>query len=162
MNYWVISDTHFGHRNMEKLCGRPSNFEFLILDNLSKAVKPNDVVIHLGDVCFGNDATWHENFKEACNGAKTWLVLGNHDKKSMSWYLTHGWNVVCKSLEMELYGETLLFTHRPMERAYKFINVHGHLHRSVPNEKFYRSIYMEHHYKPQLLRDIVENKCLKD
>jgi len=57
MRYWLITDTHFGHENIKKYCNRPDGFEDLILENLNptedEGVCPGDVLIHLGDVCFG-------------------------------------------------------------------------------------------------------------
>ena len=83
MNYWVIADSHLGHDKMAKFCGRPEGFEDRILRNLD-VLRRGDVLIHLGDVCFGSDATWNSQLRFATNGAHRWLCLGNHDRKCVS------------------------------------------------------------------------------
>ena len=50
MNYWITTDTHFGHTNIMKWAERPEGFESLILKNLKHALNSNDILIHLGDV----------------------------------------------------------------------------------------------------------------
>ena len=50
---WFISDTHFGHNNIIEYC-RPhfasiDEMESAIIENWNKAVKPGDLVYHLGD-----------------------------------------------------------------------------------------------------------------
>ena len=47
---YLITDTHLGHQNMLKSCGRPARFTNLILDSCRKMVRSNDMLIHLGDV----------------------------------------------------------------------------------------------------------------
>lgn len=39
---YLITDTHLGHQNMLKSCGRPEVFTNLILDNCRKMVKRDD------------------------------------------------------------------------------------------------------------------------
>ena len=51
-NIYLISDTHFNHKNIAKYCNRPENFNELIWENLGK-LKKGDLLIHLGgDICF--------------------------------------------------------------------------------------------------------------
>ena len=97
--YWIITDTHFGHDSMMKLCGRPEGFSEKILINLNRTVHCPDVLIHLGDICIGKEEYWHsELMKWAC--CKKWLIRGNHDKKSDMWYLNHGWDFVAEMQEL--------------------------------------------------------------
>ena len=49
---YLITDTHLGHQNMLKSCGRPARFTNLILDSCRKMVRSNDMLIHLGDVAW--------------------------------------------------------------------------------------------------------------
>ena len=51
---WIITDTHWRHYKIMEYCDRPDNFEELITKNWKNLVKPQDVIIHLGDVIFGN------------------------------------------------------------------------------------------------------------
>ena len=127
--FWLTTDTHFGHTAMLEYCGRPDNFSEKIINNLTKAVKPNDILIHLGDICIGNDREWNEKLRSV-NG-KHWLVRGNHDKKSNSWYLDNGWDMVCDQFRDKYFGEIIMFSHKPVVWDGEYdINIHGHFHNS--------------------------------
>ena len=52
---YLITDTHLGHQNMLKSCGRPARFTNLILDSCRKMVRSNDTLIHLGDVAWNEE-----------------------------------------------------------------------------------------------------------
>lgn len=131
MNIWITTDTHFGHEQMHSYCGRPEGFEGLILKHLVNTVKQDDILIHLGDFCIGNDNFWHEKFMVdvAC---KKWLVRGNHDRKSNSWYLSHGWDWVGESYTDTYFGKKILFSHTPLPINESYIwNIHGHFHNTL-------------------------------
>lgn len=130
--FWLTTDTHFGHDKMVQYCGRPENHSELILENLKKAIGENDVLIHLGDVCIGNDEKWHTELANALPaGVKRVLILGNHDCKSTSWYLKHGWDFVCDSFSMTFLGKKLLFSHYPNKSGDHELNIHGHFHNAL-------------------------------
>lgn len=82
MKYWVITDTHFGHDEMVNRGGRPVDFSFTILRHLHRMVTDKDVIIHLGDICFGKEAFWHDELAKV--PGKKWLTMGNHDGKCVS------------------------------------------------------------------------------
>lgn len=128
MNYWLTTDTHFGHAKMLEYCNRPEGFEKLILNHLSKNIQPHDVLIHLGDICMRNDEYWHAELLKI--HGKKWLVKGNHDKKSSAWYLEQGWDMVCNSFTLNFHGETVLFSHQPTIENGFTINIHGHFHNT--------------------------------
>ena len=109
MKIHVISDTHFNHANIKGYTNRPDDWEQQIVDNLVNM--ETDLLIHLGDVSLGNDVAWHNTF--AFLPCKRWLILGNHDGKSMNWYMNHGWDFVARNFTMYLYGIRILFSHRP-------------------------------------------------
>lgn len=128
MNYWITTDTHFDHDKMfTKFKTREEGFEKKILKGF-QAIRDGDLLIHLGDVSFGNDAVWNEKISEI--NCIRWLLKGNHDKRSTNWYLNHGWNFVADTFTMRLMGHKILFSHIPQ----KFtgdnytINIHGHFH----------------------------------
>jgi calcineurin-like phosphoesterase family protein len=131
MKIWIITDTHLGHGRMVELCGRPADHSERILSNL--AAMPDDgVLIHLGDVCMGNDDKWNAALLDALpTNFKAVLVRGNHDHKSDSWYYQRGWDFVCEMLSNTYFGKQILFSHAPLEKAgLHDINIHGHLHNS--------------------------------
>ena len=126
MKIWLTTDTHFGHTKLIEY-GRISNFEEKIKKGLRENIKPEDLLIHLGDVCIGNDAEHNHWFD--CLGCKRYLIIGNHDRKSISWYLDNGWTAVGSRIDIELFGKKICFTHQPVAwDGYFDINIHGHFH----------------------------------
>lgn len=114
---------------MYEYCNRPKSFERKIFSELSK-LKKDDVLIHLGDVCIGNEKELHETFIQPLECQKI-LVRGNHDRsKSDNWLMSNGWDFVCDSFVKEYLGYRILFTHAPTIYDVKDvdINIHGHLH----------------------------------
>ena len=165
MKYWVIADLHLGHKKCEEFCNRPIAFEDKILHNLARTCRKDDVIIVLGDVCIGHDAYWHGLFCAYCASRK-WLVRGNHDSKSYSWYLTHGWDMACESLELMMFGRDILLSHKPIADCGYNVNIHGHFHNSdhrrhepdlvaVKNDKQVL-VMCEHDYMPYDLQKLCE------
>lgn len=171
MDIWLITDTHFGHEAMLSYCGRPEGFENIILKNMSTLTK-NDILIHLGDFCIGDDSKWHTEFMNASSCIK-WLVKGNHDNKSNSWYMNHGWDFVGEYISDMYFGKKILFSHMPQyyregdnnETLYD-VNIHGHFHntahRSTQKEMEARRDYRQKllaieyiDYKPILLKNFL-------
>jgi calcineurin-like phosphoesterase family protein len=167
MKTWIISDTHFGHRKLEEW-GRPADFEKLIFKGL-KQIGADDLVIHLGDFCIGDDVKWHNAFFSVLSSNKRILVKGNHDHKSNTWYLEHGWHFVCDEFSDVYFGKKILFTHEPRRRyknsAYGVFdfNYHGHLHGNAHRlddevKEWYDNTYNKDFsadvmdYKPYLLK----------
>ena len=160
MNYWIITDTHFGHDKIMAYCGRPDDFESRIMSNLRKTVREEDVLIHLGDFCWGDHALWHADFMNHAK-CKRWLIKGNHDKKSNTWYHRNGWDCVADRMTLKLYGKEILFSHRPIITEGDFVNIHGHHHNTGHHpedgtDERHRLVFIEHRYAPINLRHIVE------
>ena len=157
-NEWIIADTHFLHRKIAEYCGRPQGFETLIMQNL-EVVRPNDILIHLGDLEFGR----YEPFWTWCNWSACTKVLirGNHDHKSISYYMERGFDFCCDSFELRKYGKHIRFSHKPYIGYGKHdVNIHGHMHNDdhhdyILDEKS-KLISLEYNnYKPVLLRSLV-------
>lgn len=125
---WLITDTHFFHDKLIELNGRPSNFHDRIIKNWKRLVRPQDRVIHLGDVILGtNEKPSLRPVLEDLPGTKI-LVMGNHDKQSVTWYMRNGFAFACESLVFK----NVLFTHKPAQSLPIGIewNVHGHFHNN--------------------------------
>ena len=79
MNYY-ISDMHFGHGNILKLCGRPfestEEMDETIIKNWNERVSKNDDVYILGDVGWKLEHTLE--ILRRLKGKKH-LIAGNHD-----------------------------------------------------------------------------------
>lgn len=160
MNYWIITDTHLGHEQMHDYCQRPDDFESQILSQIDRKVATDDVLIHLGDVCIGQDAYWHREFMAACAG-KRWLLLGNHDRKSNTWYLRNGWDFVADRVTLRMFGQTIVLSHKPIGDDGDYVNVHGHHHNTKHHsedetDERHRLVFIEHEYTPINLRRIIE------
>jgi len=142
MNYWLVSDTHFNHSNLEEWGGRSGNWQQELWEGIA-AIPNSDILIHMGDICIGNDSEIHKELSERLVGTKGILVRGNHDKKSMTWYLEHGWDFVCDQIGLQFHGVDLLLSHRPMPPdtwRYRY-NIHGHTHGNMHRAEEYLAWY---------------------
>lgn len=145
MNYWLISDTHFNHEKLEQWGGRSGDWEEQIWQGIAN-IPMGDTLIHLGDVCIGNDAYVHDKLREH-KPFRSVLVLGNHDKKSKQWYTEHGWDFVCDGLEMIYLGHYLHLTHRPARpQGNNTFNIHGHTHGNMHRSEEYLDFYSKQYH----------------
>ena len=127
---WVVGDAHINHKNVEIYCQRPPNWFELYLKHWNDRVKQEDIVYDLGDVILYHP----EDLKEILAnlpGTK-YLIKGNHDRKSDSWYREAGYAGVFKMV----YQNGVLFSHIPqLIPGFAQWNIHGHLHNSVHEEE---------------------------
>lgn len=139
---YVISDTHFGHKNIIKYCGRPfsdaKEMDEALLHNWNSVVRDQDIVYHLGDVSMGNDGILH-----SLRGRKR-LVLGNHDNGKNQTLLT----VFEKIMMWRHFKEFgVVLSHVPIhpgslnEKIPR--NVHGHIHDKTIDDNRYRNVSVE-------------------
>jgi len=147
MKEWLITDTHFDHDNIGVFCDRPDGWMDRILKQWREIVKPEDVVIHLGDVQVGRKHKLSE-LLWSVPGTKI-LVMGNHDNESPLWYMRNGFSFACNGLAYK----GITFTHHPKNSLYDGtdLNIHGHVHNSpwTPTKPFQRLLAIEHvGYKP--------------
>lgn len=154
---WVITDTHLGHDKMFKEHGLPEGFEELILRAIATIVSENDVLIHLGDVAFYNRTFWHKELRKACKG-KMWLTPGNHDKDTLTFYLSMGWDFVAREFAMQIYGLNVQFTHKPLSEVTGDVNIHGHLHsqRTQQQEVSPKHLLVKNELAPISLRRLLK------
>lgn len=129
--FYVISDTHFGHQNIIKYCGRPKYHEELMIANWRRRVKKHDTILHLGDLMMGGDDFFYhfkENIAPKLTGKK-YIILGNHDKRKYD-YADLGFEVV-KPFKIEYRQFEVTFDHYPKlfnyDDSYK-LHIHGHIH----------------------------------
>lgn len=147
-NLLIFSDPHLGHNRARVYCDLPDNIDEIILERIHELVRPDTILLCLGDVSFYKHEYWNQRLTSIAN--RNWLIRGNHDKKSNHWYLTHGWDFVADSMELTAFGKKFLFTHIPTE--YDGINVHGHLHNTYHHDlQVGRLVYLE----PKWLKELV-------
>lgn len=146
MNYWLISDTHFNHTKLEEWGGRSGNWQETMFKGIA-AIPRTDVLIHLGDICIGNDEEVHRQIEDAASGLNLILIRGNHDRKSLTWY-TERWDFVCDQIGLEFHGIDLLLSHRPMHPdmwRYRY-NIHGHTHGNMHRAEEYDQWYSKDYH----------------
>jgi len=160
MKIYVISDTHWGHDNMIPYCGRPENFDDILIKNWNKIVKPEDLVIHLGDVIMGQNSAERLPSILATLPGKKALCRGNHDVEK-KWgtgtnFMEAGFDFVCDSFV----HDNIAFSHCPLTPLPKQnnlnwkkevdLNIHGHFHNATItkpknlaeiDERFYDQMY---------------------
>ena len=123
---WVTTDWHFGHRRMEEICGRPKDFELEIDRRHRAVIAAQDTVVNLGDVLMYSEHGWQVMIALFNNTHRSSvLVLGNHDKKTKTWYRgTLAFDVVCDGIIID----GCLLTHKPTPPPPGLLNIHGHWH----------------------------------
>ncbi len=129
--FYILSDTHFGHKNICKYEERPSNYAEIIVERWNKTVKKNDNILFLGDLAL-TDKTNAMKWCHQLQGNK-FMIRGNHDGKSETWYKDCGFTTVEPIFRRfkDKYEKyiTVLFTHEPVQNLPKgWFNIHGHIH----------------------------------
>lgn len=130
---FLISDTHFGHKNIIEMTGRPfssvEDMDEKLVNNWNSVVSKNDIVYHLGDV-FWNDYVAYKVMPQL-NGKIT-FIFGNHDKplKKISKYFTehtyvNGFLELKQPTRMVLCHYPLLSWNGACHGTWHF---HGHTH----------------------------------
>ncbi|MGL6185685.1 MAG: metallophosphoesterase family protein [Clostridium chrysemydis] len=137
MKTFVISDLHFGHANIIKMCKRPfkdiDDMDNKLIDNWNKVVGKNDIVYVLGDFSFkGRNLDY---YLDKLNG-KIILIKGNHDK-----YFRHNKIIsIHDYLEIQVDNVLYVLSHYPMtawNHAFKdSIHLYGHVHNTGKDWEF--------------------------
>ena len=80
---FFISDTHWYHNNIIRLCERPfesiAEMNEVLVNNWNNIVRPGDIVYHVGDF-INPRGTRANKFLDRLNGT-VFLAQGNHDSK---------------------------------------------------------------------------------
>lgn len=147
---WLISDTHFTHRNIigfTREDGTPlrpfksvEEMDEALVENWNSVVKPNDVVYHLGDVVINRSAL---PILGRLNGRKK-LIRGNHDIFKTREYLPY-FEEIYGSYKLSNYILTHIPIHPESIARWANGNIHGHLHANVVmKEVHYRGEYSDY------------------
>ena len=138
MPTWFTSDTHFGHRRIIELCGRPyADVEIMDADLIARwnaVVQLGDDVWHLGDFaykCRGDFTSYARKLR-----GRIHLIHGNHDSQAVrSW---SGWGSSQPMAEIALEGHRLVLLHYGMrvwpKSHHGSIHLYGHSHGSLPGD----------------------------
>ncbi len=156
-NIWLISDTHFDHKNIIKYCGRPfvdvKEMNRILLRNWNNTVRNEDKVYFLGDASFGKHSRGVFYWISKLNGRIVY-IRGNHER------ITLGRNYHI----LEYKGYKFMLVHKPedVDRFDGWI-IHGHTHNNnlreypfINGEKRTINVSVEViNYKPVSLDDII-------
>lgn len=115
-NIYFTSDSHWSHKNIIDYCNRPfSSVEEMnetLINNWNTAVGEDDIVFHLGDICFGGSTVW-ESILPRLNG-KIHLILGNHEIKNYRTNYSKYFESVQEQLTISVGKKTIILTHFPL------------------------------------------------
>ncbi len=160
---FFITDTHKNHSNIikfansEGIVSRPNPFtgnpfndirehNEMFFDEISKVVKPDSKVYHLGDVIFGQRHMMGEMLSRMTAIGHWRLCPGNHDQ------------IILKSPDLQVFFEKIeiwrIFkehgftaSHIPLNeecfRGKTVVNLHGHVHKNSLNDPRYLNICPE-------------------
>jgi calcineurin-like phosphoesterase family protein len=147
---FVISDLHFGHRNMAIKRGFVDEAEHdeFIINNWNKVISKKDTVWILGDITMEKTSPYH--LLDRLNGYKK-VVLGNHDMPPHVPELLKHVNSVCGMIKYKGY----ILSHCPIHpyEVNRFKgNIHGHVHENTLDDPRYKNVSCEAvNYTPILL-----------
>lgn len=142
MSVFVISDTHFYHKNIIKYCNRPfesvEEMNGYIIKRWNKEVEADDTVYHLGDVMIGSKKQLRDVITRL-NGNKI-LIMGNHDTLEPRDYINNGFDrVIYPNHTIEYCGYSFMMAHDPAfseifsNNSDCDIFLHGHVHNLYEN-----------------------------
>jgi len=84
-NIFLISDTHFDHKNIIRFCRRPfrsrGHMNYALIKNWNNSIDKNDIVFFLGDMVYGRGSRHIDYWLRRLKG-KIYFVNGNHEMKS--------------------------------------------------------------------------------
>jgi calcineurin-like phosphoesterase family protein len=134
---WVISDTHFGHHRILDYCswrrawaGSLAEHDAALIAAWRERVKPDDLVLHLGDVALGSKE--HLGAIRRSLPGIIVLVCGNHDRSQPAMRAA-GFNLVCSAIRIEDGDQHWIGRHNPatfsVREAGEAVRLlHGHCH----------------------------------
>lgn len=134
---WMTSDTHFGHRGILKMEGRPwedvSKHDADLVYAWNATVRPGDDVLHLGDFAMNTSTERCREVFAKLNGNKH-LIIGNHDKPR---HLELAWASPPEMLRtIHLDGTRLVLCHYAMRTWHGSwrgaLHLYGHSHGRLP------------------------------
>jgi len=162
---YFISDTHFGHRNIIDMCGRPyksvGEMDADLIASWNAIVAPGDTIWHLGDFGYGN-REYLQGIFDRLNGFKH-FVRGNHDKP---WVNELGWESVHDLVTISVDGEAVTLCHYPLREWPRYwsegLHLYGHVHSNLPGSRHSYDVGVDSIGKfPMKLGDIKKKMALR-
>ncbi len=169
--FW--SDLHINHTNIIKYASRPfetvDHMNQVMLGNYWNAVTDKDVVVFGGDVAFGDLEVAKELLRNL--PGKKVLVLGNHDfDKNQCIFRDYKiFDITTMAFSFQKKIEDLNFnvlvTHYPIAPdalPINTINIHGHIHQHLPNEKNINMSVEHTNFSPIVMDELIMSVVQKN
>lgn len=159
--FWLISDTHFGHVEINGYTGRPGDAEERMLASWRSLVADDDVVVHLGDLTL-----MHPDCVAPLVSAlpgRLLLLLGNHDRPEPEAYERLGIGTI-PPFALPHRGWMVSFTHAPHPELVdpphsRRLNVHGHIHSPLAPDLRLINVCVEWTgYGPVRVRELLDTR----
>lgn len=159
---YIISDCHFGHRNICKYRTQFSSIEEhneFILDNILSTVTKRDVLYMLGDMFFTREAIYQYGQAISDKIRHTCVILGNHDTDNTERALNVGvmWGMFTSIHGLKSHRGCWL-SHAPIHEneLRGKINIHGHVHnQTIKDDRYFNACCENINYTPVLQEDIL-------
>lgn len=171
---YYISDTHFFHENIIRICKRPfidlERMHSVIISNWNKKVKPEDEIYILGDLSYKcPDAGYQQLFNLIKNlNGKKHLIIGNHDRKWLKSYNNQCKEKLFESIDIykDIYDDQnrrVIMFHYPIEDwdgQYRgSYHLYGHVHNSDNGYKIIPNRYNVgvdvNNFEPKTLDELI-------
>lgn len=157
---FFTADTHFGHTNIVKHCGRPfdsvDEMDGVIIENWNKIIKKQDIVYHLGDFAWKTPL----EYKNRLNG-QIHLCEGNHDRVNKDFIKSLSSFSQIKIIKNPIGGGKITLCHYAMRTWYKsydgYWHLYGHSHGLL--DRYGKSMDVgvdTNHFKPYSIDEIAE------
>lgn len=163
-NIYVSSDWHFNHRNIikcltswrdkdgniPKFCRDFPSVEThnnYILSEIEKIAKPENLIIHAGDLSFGPYHIVQNIFDQLMSMDCNWFFInGNHDTYLQSLIENRNKSILADRLNFKYKGINVVIDHFPIlnweNKDHGSYHLHGHDH-NLPEDRFYQQRSMD-------------------
>lgn len=139
---YIVSDLHFGHKNIIDYCNRPTTIENMdewLIERLNSYISEDDIVYHVGDLTLKNKNLEYIISIVTRLKGKWKFILGNHDDEETinklclmfpDKFENLGWYHVVRISNRKFILHH--FPHRSWQDSRNgSINAHGHCHGSL-------------------------------
>lgn len=159
---YVISDQHFGHKNIIKYADRPfasvDHMDATMIENHNAIVGPNDVVFLLGDIGFCSTSQAND-ILDSLHGYKI-FIIGNHDWEKNGKLKNYHVDEIHMSYYAKVGDERVIMTHVPFDSYILFehdlTNIHGHIHdKKLPCSRFANVCVERMNYTPKTIESVI-------
>lgn len=155
---YLMTDWHLWVRNKKNHpeCHKCKSFN-QIFENINNTLKPDDLLIYLGDLVDGEFEN-KEELKAALKNItfKKILVRGNNDLFPLQFYKSCGFEDVVDSFVWH----DIIFSHIPLKNKNE-MNIHGHLHGYgiywIPYRNHIDVASLKGRIKPVELKDVIKH-----